>query len=155
MLKANLAGGKALGTLHLGYEMAEPWPLTVRQSDAPPSGAGFEDVTEYYRVKKMTFVHRGDRSAVRYNPHIMIEGIPERAWGYIVNGKSALEWVMERYRDQTDRNSQLHNDPNAWGREQLNPRYILDLFRRVVRVSMEILDIVEKLPELEIGTATL
>lgn len=147
--------GKALGALHLGYEMAEPWPLTVRQSDAPPSGAGFEDVAEYYRVKKMTFVHRGNRSAVQYNPHIVIEGIPKRAWGYIVNGKSALEWVMERYRDQTDKNSQLHNDPNAWGREQLNPRYILDLFRRVVRVSMETLDIVEKLPELEIGTATL
>lgn len=141
--------GKTLGALHLGYETAEPWPLTVRESDALPSGACFEDVAEYYRVEKMTFLHRGDRSAVRYNPHIVIEGIPERAWGYIVNGKSALDWVMERYQDKTDRDSQLHNDPNAWGLERHDPRYILDLFGRVVRVSMETLDIVEKLPNLE------
>ncbi|NLL36822.1 MAG: hypothetical protein GX256_04795 [Fretibacterium sp.] len=142
--------GKALGALHLGYEAAEPWPLTIRQSDEPPSEARFEDLAEYYRVEKMTFVNRGDRSAVRYNPQIVIEDIPERAWDYIVNGKSALEWIMERYQDQTDRASQLRNDPNAWGREQLDPRYILDLFGRVVRVSIETLDILEKLPALDL-----
>ena len=53
--------GKTLGALHLGYETAEPWPLTVRESDAPPSGARFEDLAEYYRVEKMTFLHRGDQ----------------------------------------------------------------------------------------------
>ena len=70
------------------------------------------------------------------------------AYDYIVNGKSALDWIMERYQVKTDKDSGIVNDPNEWSED---PRYIVDLVKRVVRVSMETLRLVEALPKLEFG----
>lgn len=66
-----------------------------------------------------------------------------------VNGKSAIEWVMERYQVKTDKESGILNDPNDWRREHNDSRYILDLLKRVIRVSMESVRIVQSLPKLE------
>jgi predicted helicase len=89
-----------------------------------------------------------DRTVIQYNARITLSGIPPEAYDYIVNGKSAVEWIMERYQVTVDKDSGIRNDPNDWSREHDQPRYILDLLKRVVRVSMETMKIVNALPAL-------
>lgn len=92
-----------------------------------------------------------DKTTVFYNAHITIRDIPEEAYAYIVNGKPALEWVMERQSVTTDKDSGITNDANLWATETMNnPKYPLELFLRVITVSLETMKIVEKLPKLEI-----
>jgi predicted helicase len=80
-----------------------------------------------------------------YNAHVTLRGIPKEAYEYIVNGKPALDWIMERYAVTTDKESGIKNDPNEWSSD---PRYIIDLVKRMVRVSIETVRIVKGLPEL-------
>ncbi|MBR0034490.1 MAG: hypothetical protein IJP54_02330, partial [Synergistaceae bacterium] len=77
-----------------------------------------------------------------------IGGIPAEAWEYVVNGRSALEWIVERYSDSVDGKSGLRNDGNAWGRERGDERYIVELIRKVVSVSVETVRILRGMPEL-------
>ena len=72
-------------------------------------------------------------------------GIPEEAHGYQVNGKSAIEWIMDGYEVKTDKASGIVNDPNHWSDD---PRYVVDLVARIVRVSMEAVEVVKRLPAL-------
>lgn len=83
-----------------------------------------------------------------HTPHITLSEIPLEAYDYVVNGKPAIEWVMERYAVTVDKKSGIKNDPNDWCSEHNDPRYIIDLVARVVRVSMETNRIVESLPSL-------
>jgi predicted helicase len=78
----------------------------------------------------------------------MAMDIPLEAYDYVVNGKPALEWIMERYQITVDKDSGIRNDPNDWAREHNQPRYILDLLKRIVRVSLETMKIVNALPAL-------
>ena len=89
-----------------------------------------------------------DKSTVIYNEFITVAGIPLEAYDYVVNGKPAIEWIMERYQITVDKDSGLRNDPNDWAREHNQPRYILDLLKRIVRVSLETMKIVNALPSL-------
>lgn len=75
--------------------------------------------------------------------------IPDKAYDYVVNGKSAIEWIMERYQVKVDKASGIKNDPNDWAEEVGNPRYILDLLLSVINVSVQTVDIVNDLPKLE------
>jgi predicted helicase len=108
---------------------------------------------EDYRVRKMSFGKkdgRPDKSVVVYNEHLILRGIPLEAYDYIVNGKSAIEWIMERYQLVTDPASGIKNDPNAWSKD---PRYIVNLLMRIVRVSVESARIVKNLPAPSENTA--
>ena len=69
---------------------------------------------------------------------------PEEAHRYVLNGRTALEWLIERYRVKADKASGIVNDPNDWA----GPRYIVELVPRIVRVSVETVEIVESLPAL-------
>ena len=90
-----------------------------------------------------------DRSTVIYNAHITIRDVPEAAWEYVVNGKPALSWVMERQCVRTDKASGIVSDANRYAIETVgDPRYPLYLFLRVVTVSLETMKIVHTLPEL-------
>lgn len=89
-----------------------------------------------------------DKTRIIYNSHITIENIPLKAYEYIVNGKSAIEWIIERYAVTIDKASQIKNDPNAWSREHEQPRYILDLLLSVIMLSCQTVDIVNTLPKL-------
>ena len=91
-----------------------------------------------------------DRTRIIYNDRITIRGIPLAAYDYVVNGKSAIEWLMERYQVTTNKDSGIVNDPNKWLAESGNERYIVDLILKVVTVSMETLKIVSNLPKLEL-----
>ncbi len=141
--------GRNLAHWHLNYETVEPWPV---QEDA--DSLAFDPATDLL-VQKMTFGRKDrqvDKTTIHYNARITLTGIPIEAYDYVVNGKPALEWIMERYQITVDKDSGIRNDPNDWAREHGQPRYILDLLKRVIRVSMETIRIVSALPALnELG----
>jgi predicted helicase len=144
--------GRALGDLHVNYESVEPYPVVIKEGDLRL--ASIDDPKAFYRVEKMKFGGKGkdkDRTTVNYNPHITMTQIPLRAYEYVVNGKSALDWVMERQVVKTDKASGIVNDANDYANETIgNPAYPLELFQRVITLSLETLDIVDGLPELDI-----
>lgn len=132
--------GRALAELHLNYETQPPHP------DVVVTGAE----QGKFRVEKMRFPDKQDKTTVEYNPWITISHIPQEACEYVVNGRSAVEWIMERYQIKTDKASGITNDPNDWAEEQGKPRYILDLLLSVITVSVETVKIVNELPGLEV-----
>lgn len=112
------------------------------------------DETATFRVEKMKVPKSGkdkDLTRLTYNAHITVTGIPPAAYDYVVNGKPALDWVIERQCVKTDKDSGIVNDANAWANETMhNPRYPLELFLRVITVSLETLKVVNALPKLDI-----
>jgi predicted helicase len=144
--------GRALADLHLNYETVDKYPLTIEAKGALTDAD--------YRVEKMKFAKKkdpetgkniDDRSVVIYNAKITLRGIPDDAWGYVVNGKAALDWVMERQAVRVDKASGIVNDANDWAIETMgNPAYPLELFQRVITVSLETQKIVAALPALDI-----
>ena len=136
--------GRELAGLHVGYEEAEGGPLAIR--DERPD----LDEDERFLVKKMRFggtPRAPDKTTISYNTHVTVEGIPLKAYEYVVNGKSAIEWVMERYQKTQHKDSKIVNDPNTWSDD---PRYILELLQKVVTVSVKTVEIVSCLPELDV-----
>ncbi len=101
-----------------------------------------------HAVEKMRIKDLNGEKVIKYNENIMITNIPAEAWRYVVNGKSALEWIIERYQNLVDKDSGLRNDANAWGHEHNNPRYILDLIEKIITVSVETVKIFDVLPEI-------
>jgi predicted helicase len=110
-----------------------------------PQGCGF------FAVNQMKFPAKGQKDTILYNSYLTISNIPLRAYEYVVNGKSAIEWIMERYAVTTHKESGIKNDPNDWAREHDNPQYILNLLLSVITVSLETVDIVAGLPKVEWG----
>jgi predicted helicase len=131
-----------LAELHLNYETLPPYKnLKEDSSKAKPS----------YRVQKMRFSKEGkevNKNAIIYNDEVTVWEIPLEAYEYVVNGKSAIEWSMERYKVTTHKESQITNDPNLWCDEHKQPRYIIDLLKRVVTLSLETMKIIKSLPKL-------
>ena len=140
--------GKKLADLHLNYESEPACPGVVVKGDKKLTGDDSD--YEYFRVwDKMRFKSKNDKSTIIYNGNITIENIPQKAYEYIVNGKSAIEWIVERYCVSQDKKSLIKNDANDWAREHEKPRYILDLLLSVINVSVQTVDIVNKLPKLK------
>jgi len=131
--------GRQLAELHIEYESVPPYPEVKVTGD--DSG--------YFKVQKMRFPKKGQKDTIIFNSKIIISNIPEKAYEYIVNGKSAIEWIMERYQVTIDKKSQIKNDPNDWSKEVGNPRYILDLHLSIINVSVQTVDIVSDLPKIE------
>ena len=119
--------GRALANLHLNYEEQPPCPDVLVE--------GVESGN--FRVEKMRFLSKGDKSAIQYNESIRLSNIPLDAYEYVVNGRSAIEWIMDRYQIRVDKASGIVNDPNDWAAEHNKPRYILDLLLSIVTVSLE------------------
>lgn len=134
--------GKMLAELHLNYESVEPYEVTI--SDTYTG----EDEYAHYAVSKMHFPKKGEQSTIIYNEYLRIDDIPARVYEYVVNGKSAVEWIMERYAVTIDKKSLIKNDPNLWSKEHEEPRYIFNLLLSVMNVSLQTVDIVERLPRL-------
>lgn len=135
--KAFMKAGRALADLHLHYEDEEP-----------PEGVIVEKEADDYHVTKMRFGGKKDKSVIIYNDAITIRNIPLTAYDYIVNGRSAIEWVMESYRVKTDKASGIVNDPNDWAKEHDDPAYILRLLLSVITVSEKTLAITSALPRI-------
>jgi predicted helicase len=136
--------GRELAELHIGFEQAPMYPLQI-EATAPLSDGD-------YRVEKMRYGKKGgvkDLTTIHYNGKITVRGIPLDAYDFVINGKPAIDWVMERQRVSEDRDSGLTNDANTWARVTVkNVRYPLELLQRVVTVSLETLRITKALPDL-------
>ena len=149
--KAFSKAGRDLAHWHLNYEIVPMYSgamLDVGKTTLKSLTGGD------YRVTKMKFGGSGKtkhKTTVHYNERITIQNIPLEAYDYIVNGKPALEWVMERQSVTTDKDSGITNDANLWATETMNnPKYPLELFLRVITVSLETMKIVHGLPKLDI-----
>jgi predicted helicase len=139
--------GRELAELHLNYETVEPYKADIDTGSLSYSKLGKDD----FYVEKMKFAKKGEKNTVIYNNKIRIKNIPIEAYDYIVNGKPALEWVMERQGVSTHKDSGIVNDANDWAIETMdNPRYPLELFLRVITVSLETQKIVNSMPKLDI-----
>lgn len=144
--------GRDLAHWHLNYETIEPYPV---HEISPELNL---DPWKQYHVNKMTFAKptaaqkaaglKADKTRIIYNAHLTLDGIPLEAYDYVVNGKPALEWIIERYQITIDKASGIKNDPNDWCKEHNNPRYIVDLLKRVTQVSLETMKIVNTIPAL-------
>lgn len=141
--------GKALAKLHLGYENVPAYEgLEIEDTYRG------KDAYEHYAVSpKMKFPKKDLKDTIIYNDYIIIRHIPAEAYDYIVNGKSAIEWLMERYAITIDKKSGIKNNPNDWSREHENPSYIFDLVCSIVNVSVKTMEIVHKLPKLSFNGA--
>ena len=141
--------GRALAELHLNYETVKPYPVKVEVSGKTPL------TDDDYRVEQMKYGKQGkekDKTTLIYNARITLTGIPLAAYDYVVNGKPALDWVMERQCVKTDKASGIVNDANDWAIDTMgNPKYPLELFMRVITVSLETMQIVDALPVLDIA----
>lgn len=136
--------GRALAQLHLNYESAEPWGSIEEEGDSANPGRTVK--MRFGKCKKTEDNPKGaDRTVLHVSEGLTLRGIPEEAYGYVVNGRSAIEWLMDRYQVRTDKASGIVNDPNDYSDD---PRYIVDLVKSVVTVSMETLEIVAQLPPL-------
>ncbi|MDR1055621.1 MAG: DEAD/DEAH box helicase family protein [Prevotellaceae bacterium] len=134
--------GRELAQLHLHYEdyANEAAGVTININNS---------VYDNFEVTKMRFASKEDKSAIIYNPFITLAGIPAEAYEYVVNGRSAIEWIMESYQIKTHKESGIVNDPNDWAREHNKARYILDLLLSIITVSMRTVEIVKGLPRVE------
>lgn len=130
--------GKALAQLHLHYEEAEPYPLTVVGDDENPGRV--EKMRWGKKRNSVTGKMEADKSVLVYNNNLTFKGIPEIAHRYVVNGRSPLEWMIDRYQVKTDKASGIVNDPNLYSED---PLYIVNLIRRLVTVSVETMKIVD------------
>lgn len=142
--KAFAAAGHRLAQLHLNYENLPAWPELVEKGN--PKNPGCTDKMTWGKAKDENGKAVKDFTVLHVAENLTVENIPERCQEYVVNGKSALGWLVDRYKVTTDKKSGIVNDPNLYSRK---PRYIVDLVESVVRVSMETLDIVEALPPLD------
>jgi len=142
--------GRKLAELHGNYEKVPPSTEVIFSGDEvlsflDPKPAG----SNLYHVEKMRFPRKDQKDTIHYNSKIAISNIPAKAYEYVVNGKSAIEWIMERYQITTHKESGIRNDPNDWAKEVGNPRYILDLLLSIINVSVQTVDIVENLPKVK------
>lgn len=141
--------GKTLGELHMNYEEANPYPVLVsllheelwKQTDEQTR----------YRVEKMTFLKKSDRSSIQYNRFIRVTNIPETAYEFQVNGRSLVEWVMDRQRVTTHKDSGIINDPNEFAIETMSdPAYPLKLLQKSIAVAVQTQDLRKSMPSLQI-----
>ncbi|MDW3558627.1 DEAD/DEAH box helicase [Helicobacter pylori] len=127
--------GKKLAELHLNYESGE------MHTSVEYNLLESAEVEGYYDVVQMKKDKKGDR--IQYNHHITITQIPKRAFDYVVNGKSAIDWVIERYSIATDKDSLIENNPNHYAGGQ----YVFELLCRVIKLSEKSVDLIEKISE--------
>lgn len=138
--------GKKLMDLHLNYEEVPVFEGISIESKSNPS----------YEVKKMKFAKvrdsetgklENERSTIIFNTNITIKNIPEKAYEYVVNGKSAIEWIMDQYQIKTDKKSGITDDPNDYSNDE---KYIFNLLLRIINVSIQTIDLINSLPKFEV-----
>lgn len=128
--------GEKLRLLHVNYEEQPNW-----------DGVEVEISKPDYRVKKMKHPKKGVLNTIIYNESITIKNIPEKAYDYVVNGRPAIEWIINQYQVKTDKKSGITDDPNDFSDD---PKYILNLLLSVITVSMRTLELIDELPPFEV-----
>ncbi len=134
--------GRKLAHLHVNYEQIEPYPLDEEWKLNSP-----KDPWERYHVTKLAWGRRKDTSRLLYNDHLTLSGFPPEINQYQVGGRSPIEWMIDRYKITQDRKSGIVNDPNGYFRDVGNPRYLVDLVKSLVTVSIRTQDLIAELPD--------
>lgn len=129
--------GRKLADLHLNYESIPPYEDLEIVSKENPS----------FKVEKMKHPKRGVLDKIVFNNDITISNIPERAYEYVVNGRPAIEWIIDQYKVKTDKKSGIVDDPNLYSDDE---RYIFNLLLRIINVSVQTVDLINSLPPFEI-----
>lgn len=137
--------GRALMDLHLNYEEVPVYDGVEITPFVNPS----------YKVTKMRFAKKRDEkgksvndlSTIIFNSDITISNIPEKAYEYIVNGRSAIEWIIDQYQVKTDKKSGITDDPNDYSEDE---KYIFNLLLRIINVSVQTVDLINSLPKFEV-----
>ena len=136
--------GAVLATLHLNYETCEQYPdLSV---EPPNNDLFWEEKPEHFLLgtRAMRFADKNTKDTLIINEHVLLSGIPKDAHGYVVNGRTPLEWFMNRYKiTPAEKNNGILNDANGWFE---NPRDLITAIERIVYVSVESTKIIESLP---------
>lgn len=141
--------GKKLGDLHVNYENAELYPIKYEKT---PTLDEVNNPKSFYRVEKMKFSSKLDKSSIIFNKNITIKDIPLEAYEYKVNGKSAIEWVMERQCYKKDLKTEIINDCNDYANETLqDPKYPFELLQRVITLSLETIKMKKILPNFDMS----
>ena len=147
MFKAFTDAGRTLADLHVNYESAEPYDgVKIEGEDSRNYRV---EQLKYGKIPGKTGNAGKDKSVIVYNESIIIRNIPLEAQEYVVNRKSALDWLVERIGVSVDKDSGIVNDFNKFAEEKGEPRYCLDLILRVITVSLETLKIVRSLPHID------
>ena len=131
--------GRELANLHLNYENIE------RDSNIIVEG----EESNNFKVEKMRFENKDKKDIIIFNSDIKIKNIPLEAYDYQVNGKSAVEWIVERYVVSVNKDSGIENNPNLWAEENKNPKYILDLLLSIISLSLKTNELIKELPKIE------
>ena len=129
--------GKKLADLHINYE---------KQITAEKIGVVVNIDKPEYKVTKMKFKKQGKtvlKDTIIYNDYITISNIPEKAYDYVINGKSAIEWIVERYAIKVDKASGIVDDPNTYK----GGKYIFDLLLSIIDVSVKTQNLLDDMPE--------
>ena len=146
--------GRQLAEIHLNYEAADLYPL---EEEHTQQWKGEFDPESYRLCKRMTYGGKQsnlDRTTIKYNAGLTLKGIPEEVHRYRLGSRSALDWILDRYEVKKDEPSGIINDPNDWCAEIGDPKYILNLIKRIVTVSLETMKIVDNLPLLDLTPYT-
>ncbi|MDE0265020.1 MAG: hypothetical protein OXJ37_21640 [Bryobacterales bacterium] len=130
--------GRELAELHVDYESGPEYPLEVQV----PSGEKLGP--EHCRIGHSKMRWLNGKSGLKISDRLTLAKIPSEAHDYVVNGRTPLEWLIDRYRVTTDTNSGIVNDPNGWFEDPLD---LVRAFKRVVHLSVETVRIVASLPE--------
>ena len=147
MFKAFTDAGRRLADLHVNYESAEPYDgVKIEGEDSRNYRV---EQLKYGKIAGKTGNAGKDKTVIVYNGSIVIRNIPLEAQKYVVNRKSALDWLVERIGVSVDKDSGIVNDFNKFAEEKGEPRYCLDLILRVITVSLETLRIVRSLPHID------
>ena len=135
--------GKALADLHLNYDTCEQYPHLSVEPVSP--SLLWEEKPEHFLLgtRAMRFADKETKTTLTINEHVCLSGIPEEAHRYVVNGRTPLEWFIDRYKIKQDKDSGIINDPNGWFD---NPRDLITAIERIVYVSVESTRIIESLP---------
>ena len=137
--------GQKLINLHLNYEEVPVYDGVEITTAGNPS----------YKVTKMRFAKKRDEkgksvndlSTIIFNSDITVSNIPEKAYEYVVNGRSAIEWIIDQYQVKIDKKSGITDDPNEYSDDE---KYIFNLLLRIINVSVQTVDLVNSLPKFEV-----
>lgn len=141
--------GRKLADLHVEYDQAEEY--SVAETWIHDSILSTIDTQTKFRVEKMKFLNKNDKSTLQYNPYLKISGIPDEAYDFTVNGKSLVEWVMDRQRVSVHKDSGIENDANDFANETMNdPAYPLKLLKKAITVGIKTREIQRSMPPLRI-----
>ena len=135
--------GAVLASLHLNYETCKQYPDLKVESITP--SLLWEEKPEHFLLgtRPMRFADKNTKDTLIINEHVQLSGIPAEAHRYVVNGRTPLEWFIDRYKIKKDRESGIINDPNGWFK---NPRDLITAIERIIHVSVESTKIIENLP---------